>query len=524
MTRNRMVKNVAANWVHLVYGMVWGIVLTPIFVKTLGKSDYGIWLLIHSMVGYYGLLDLGTRSAVIRFVSRGLARKDHQEVNEIVNTAIAIYSAIGAAALLLSVALGFLLPHFEKFAASEHPDVTLLVILIGANVAIALPGKMIEGVLSASERFDLSNGIAMAFAFVRNGIFIALLYSGGGLIELSWALFATTAVEQTTIAWTVRRQVPVLRYSFAFARRNRLRGIFNYGVHSFLGTAGDRLRLYSDALVIGSYLPSSAIAGFNIGQRPLVYINKMSLGISRVLTPAFSRTEASSSPAQLATMLIVGTRASTILTSLACVVLLLSGQDLLTLWVGDEFAESGAVLLALLPGYFLAAGAMPVNSILLGTSKHRVLSLVTIIEGIVNLGLSLWWVRTGGIVGVAWGTTVPMIAARFLLLPSYACRTIGLSFGRYLREALAPCLPGVVLGVAAGYGMKRVLPNVDLLSVIAVDLVVVVVYTGATLCVMLMTHDPIVPQFVRRRLSIKRRPSAPVDPAESELEEHSTSV
>jgi hypothetical protein len=64
-------------------------------------------------------------------------------------------------------------------------------------------------------------------------------------------------------------------------------------------------------------------------------------------------------------------------------------------------------------------------------SKHRYLAIQTIIEGVANLVLSIWWARSYGMIGVAMGTLVPMFVAKMILQPAYVCRTAGISLARY---------------------------------------------------------------------------------------------
>jgi O-antigen/teichoic acid export membrane protein len=490
-SRSKLLRNIASNWARIGTGVFWGLVLTPIFLKTLGKSDYGIWLLINSLVGYYGLLDLGTRAAVVRYASRSIALQDDGETNETFNTALMVYTVVGLVALGLSFALAFILPRIPNFAVGQHPDAGLLLIVIGANVAVALPGKLIEGMLSAIERFDLSNAIGISFAAGRNLIFIAILLAGADLVTLSWVLLLTTIVEQTTITFVVLRKIPTLRLSLRLARRSQMRHIFNYGIHSMIGQAGERLRLYTDSVVIGAFMPAAAIAVYTVGQRPLSYLSKLSLGVSRVLTPTFSRIEALSTNERLGKLLLLGTRGSTLITSLACVVMLISGPDLIHLWVGDGFEESVHVLHALLPAYLLSAGTTPVNSILLGTSRHQRLSQVTIVEGVINIALSIVLIQKLGVLGVAIGTSIPMVIARVFVLPIYACRNIELPYRTFLTRGLAPALPGLVAGALIGWIVQGQLPDRSLLSVGATVAATTVGYLAATWVVLVTTRDPL---------------------------------
>jgi len=69
----QIVKNVSSNWFALIVNVLVGIFLSPFILHRLGDAAFGIWVLIFSITGYYGLFDLGIRSSVVRYVSKAKA-------------------------------------------------------------------------------------------------------------------------------------------------------------------------------------------------------------------------------------------------------------------------------------------------------------------------------------------------------------------------------------------------------------------------------------------------------------------
>src|ERR1700681_4896362 len=105
----RIAQNVLSNWLALATITVVGFFLSPFVVHHLGNLTYGVWVIIGSLVSYMNLLDLGLRGAVTRFVSKGVAQKDHEQSGQAVSGALWIRLwislAIIAAGLVLSVGL-----------------------------------------------------------------------------------------------------------------------------------------------------------------------------------------------------------------------------------------------------------------------------------------------------------------------------------------------------------------------------------------------------------------------------------
>src|SRR6267143_739123 len=112
--RKEIIKNVGASWLSLGVNILVGIFLSPFILHHLGDTAFGIWVLIFSVTGYYGLFDLGIRSSVIRYVSTYTATNDTQGLAKLINTSLATYTAIGAVAMTLTLVasafVGRLLP------------------------------------------------------------------------------------------------------------------------------------------------------------------------------------------------------------------------------------------------------------------------------------------------------------------------------------------------------------------------------------------------------------------------------
>ena len=95
---------------------------------------------------------------------------------------------------------------------------------------------------------------------------------------------------------------------------------------------------------------------------------------------------------------------------------------------------------------------------MMGIGKHRLLSKVQMGEALCNLGLSILLVRRWGIVGVAWGTTLPSLTKNFLFWPWYVYRILGISPGKFaLTTWLRPAF-GIVAFAVLTYSTEWVWP------------------------------------------------------------------
>jgi len=92
--KREILKNVGSSWFSLGVNVVTGIFLSPFILHHLGDEAFGLWVLIYSVTGYYGLFDLGIRSSIVRYVAKYSATGQQEEMNLLINTALFNYAKL----------------------------------------------------------------------------------------------------------------------------------------------------------------------------------------------------------------------------------------------------------------------------------------------------------------------------------------------------------------------------------------------------------------------------------------------
>src|SRR5271157_708182 len=105
--QRQILRNVGSSWFALGVNIAVGIFLSPYILHRLGDTAFGLWILIFSATGYYGLFDLGIRSSIVRYVAKYSATGEQEELNRLVNSALFSYSGIGILAMAITVVTSF---------------------------------------------------------------------------------------------------------------------------------------------------------------------------------------------------------------------------------------------------------------------------------------------------------------------------------------------------------------------------------------------------------------------------------
>ena len=443
----RVLRNVVTNYLRFFVGGLLGMVITPIMVHALGDGDYGLWIAVFSLTGYFGLIDQGIRPSLVRFVSRDHALGDQEGLRRTLNSALALFGVAG----LLTIGVTFVLAgNFEHWFAVEPGHRHLVrdvVLLAGLSVAAGFPLGVFGAVLSGLQRYDLGNAVGIGVAVLRAIAFVVVLRMGGGLLELAWASLLMTLLGHVLTLFVVLRLLPGMRFGPRWVNADSLRAIGSYGGFAFIGALASSLTFQTDALVITALITASAVTPFALAAGLVETVRSLVYSATFVLSPTASELETRGETGKLHAMLLAGAKYSVLLSWPVLFGLMVFGENFLVTWVGPHFATtspwrqvltiggpqaSGSQVLTILcVPTLLSLPQSTASALLFGVSRHKGVVTISLASALLNLVLSLLWARPLGLAGVALGTAVPLALLGGGATVIYACRALGLPLATY---------------------------------------------------------------------------------------------
>jgi O-antigen/teichoic acid export membrane protein len=411
-------------------------------VDHLGKASYGIWALVMSS-GLLRLRGSGVRPAVVYFIARHDAKGESAEVNRYVNTAFVTFAVAGAVVFLLVGALAPFVPRLFHVSPEHATEASWAVAITGLSFALTLPFNAYSAVLVGKQRYSWLASTDLVVLAAKTTAIVFLLSRGYGIVALALVTFAAEAVDMTVKTVLAFRSEPRLSFAPTLCDRPHVKALLRYGGLAVLVGAAHQLIWRTDAIVIGAMISDEAIALFTVGANLAVYARNFVAAAGRVLTPAAAALDAKADRAGIVDMLTRGSRASLLLGGAILVYLVAAGEPFLGRWMGKDFrGDSATVLMLVALGAIAPVAATPFEAVLAGTARMKKLAVLTIVEGIANLALSIALAIPYGIVGVALGTMIPALAVRLIALPLIALRELGGSYGALARAWAVPALAG----------------------------------------------------------------------------------
>ena len=453
----RIARAICSNWLGMgVTGAV-SFLLAPFLIHRLGLLYYGMWVMVGSVIGYYGLLDIGMSGTLQRFVAHYSGADKRDALTESLASALALSAAVAVIICASGLVSMFFLPRFFHVDGAEIWTFRYVLLLTALAVAISFPARTTGAYLRGLQRFDLTNAAAIATTVLRAAAIVGALLAGYGVVAVAAITLLTAVLTFLMQAIAIRQVDRGLALTTQSVSWSRLRELFNFSIFVAIMSVGDYFRFNLDSIVIARCLSLALVTPFAVAGSLISYFMSAIVGVSGPVLTEMSRLYGLDDKEGLKLCYLRATR----LTCLASVgggaLLIFNGRMLFHFWLGSGFESSYLILVVLTVSYVTALAQSPSIALFYAQGRHKLMSYWTVAEGIVNLALSIWLASRLGVVGVALGTAIPMVVTKLTIQPWLALHVSGLSLRQYLADALRP---GLIVGVASGsliygFGLNR---------------------------------------------------------------------
>lgn len=476
LIRRRIVFGTLSNYTGQIISLITWFLLTPFILGRLGAADYGLWLLVSSVVAYGQLLDFGMTSAVIKYVPEFMARGELEQVQKLIATALRIYSALGLGAFGISIILAPFFPTFFNIAPEENNKAFWLVLLMGLSLGIEIPGMTAYSVLRGLQRLHIVNFLNIIGTLLTAFASVVVLLLGGSLLPMIALNIPITILMQGVAVWCLRQVAPEVKYGWSGASWEFVGRIVRFSSSVFIQQMGGRLQTRTDEIVIGIILPISYITPYSLARRLSGIAQLLTNQFMKVLMPLASELQAENDLSRLRKLYISSTRLTlAIFLPIGCTIVVLA-PSVLTVWVGAAYASSANLVLILTLAGLVVASQWPAGAILQGIARHKILAITSLGSGLVNLVLSIALARPFGLLGVAYGTLIPsVIECLFIVLP-FTLRIVEVKAVEALKDIFLPPFLPVIPTVAILYLLDAVVAPSSIFALIFIATVAGLIY------------------------------------------------
>lgn len=451
---NQLKAGAILSYISMGLGYIISIIYTPIMLRLLGQSEYGLYNLVASVVSYLGLLSFGFGSAYMRYYSKYKVKDDEKNIAKLNGMFLVVFSIIGFIALLAGgiLVLNTGLIFGEKLTVSELSTAKVLMAIMVFNIAISFPASIFNSYIIANEEYVFQKLLQMVKIVINPFIMLPVLlmgYKSIGMVVVTTVL--TILVEVGNMMFCFKKlKIKFHFHQFDFSLMKEM-AIFSSYI--FLNMIIDQINWNVDKFILGRFRGTVAVAIYGLAAQLNTYYLSIASTISSVFIPRVNRMVAIDSDNQELTDLFIKVgRVQFILLSLVCSGIIFFGRPFINMWAGADYSEAYPIVLLLIIPVTIPLIQNLGIEIQKAKNMHQFRSWIYLFIAMANVFLSIPLTKEYGGVGAALGTAIALLVGNGLVMNWYYHNRVGINIKcfwsemfKFSKSLLLPIAVGVIM-------------------------------------------------------------------------------
>lgn len=477
MKINQLKAGAALSYISMGLGYIISIIYTPIMLRLLGQSEYGLYNLVASVVSYLGLLSFGFGSAYVRYYSRYKVKDDEKNIAKLNGMFLTVFIIIGLIALFAGgiLVINTELIFGEKLTISELSTAKVLMAIMVFNLSLSFPASVFNSYITANEEYIFQKILQMVKVVINPFVMLPVLlmgYKSIGMVVVTTILNITVEIANAVFCFKKLK----MKFSFHKFDFSLMKEMTVFSSYIFLNMIIDQINWSVDKFILGRFRGTVAVAVYGLAAQLNSYYLSLSTAISNVFIPRVNRMVATNNDNKELTSLFtrVG-RVQFILLSLVCSGLIFFGQPFISMWAGKNYVEAYPIAqLLIIPVTIPLIQNLGIE-IQKAKNMHQFRSWLYFFLAIANLFISIPLAKVYGGVGAAAGTAASLFIGNGLIMNWYYHNKVGLDM-RYFWKEISKFAKAFLVPIAVGILMNLFIDLYHIVPFLICGVVYVIIF------------------------------------------------
>ncbi len=430
----RLWQGVLANLFGQFGTAVMQLVGVPIFLHFWGLVQYGEWLLIYTIPGYFGLADMGLGTVAANAMCMHVAKGEIKAALAVFDTVLWML-VLGCAALVLvvlAVMYGWPIHSWFSFSYLSESQLYACVAFFLAYSFFAMLSGLLNSIYRSEEAYARAQLITNSLRLLEFFVIMLGVVAGQGLVFAAAALFTTRLVGFLFIYLDLRRRYAWFRVVLNEFSVATARSLFQPAMAFFIFPTGHVMLNQGLVVLVAKSLGPTAVVTFSTLRTLVNFLRQMVSVLNQSAWPEFSRLLAKESIelAQLLFFKIIQLSLGLLL--LATIFLHFFTPPFLSYWTLGKVSVEQPFYSILLLSAGLATGWNTAMIVSISVNAHSRIAYAFLAGALVAFGAAWYFVEQWGLLGVA----LALLALDIWMLPitfQAALRLLGSSFSSLNR-------------------------------------------------------------------------------------------
>lgn len=421
MKKSEVKYGAVLSYILILFSSVYGLVIMPYVLGTIGESEYGVYKTIGSITATLSVMEFGLGGTMQRFLAKYRAQKEEEKAYNYSAMCMIQAIVLAVAMLLVGGVLYFSLDkaYGSTFTPHELLRAKQIYTVLVVYVALHLLENVFNGIIAGYGKFIFSNSVKIISLFVKIILYFVILPqfpNALAIVFLSLALEVIVIIAEFIYSKTVLHH-RIKLYSWD---GNVFKESFVYTLLLFIQSLIIQLNGNIDNVVIGAVIGTSAVTVYSFAIQIYNMYEQCATSVSSVILPSVTNLIYNGAThTELENIIVKYGRVQWAVLGAALSGFICFGKEFFMLWLGNGFEDCYYLgLILMIPVTF----PLIVNTCLAILKAKNMLRFRTVAmaySALLNLVLTVIGTRIWGYWAAAIGTALSTVIGSVISLNIY---------------------------------------------------------------------------------------------------------
>lgn len=397
----QFLRGLGSSWLATLATVVYSLLSVPIALRYLTVEEFGLFVLLLQVAGYFTLIEIGLSAAAARILVDYKDNPNSGKYGSVILTSFLVCAVQASVVLFLGLFLAPWIVRLVGVPAALTDVATLLLRWLAVTSALAMVFRIYGSVLYANKRLDLIHAFTGGNFLLGLAVLATILGLGGGLAGLVWLFLVQTAAA-IALPLVACQKLGLLPKKGCWGKPSfeRFRELFGFGKDIFLVNVGNQVLEASQLIIVTRTMGLTAAATWSVSTKLFTLVYQIVTKIQGTAIVFFAEMMVRGEKESLATRFrqIYQLTAGIVVVALA--VVLAINHTFVSVWADPSLAWSLPLSILLATSVLLNAIIRCSGDFIVHTKQIGAFRYLYFLEAIMFVLLALWLTAQFGFYGI----------------------------------------------------------------------------------------------------------------------------
>ena len=400
------------SYAMIFFNIIAGLLYTPWMIHQIGKSDYGLYILVTTFLNYF-VIDFGMYQAINKLLSEYRAKGQYEKERDIIGVASKIYLILDIFVILALVIVYLLIDSiFANLSEDELQKFKTVYIIAGSFSVLSFPFGFLKGIFQSHEYyvqikiFEFCQRIGLIL------LTVILLLCDLGLYALVIAYGLIPFV--INVSKAIYLKYKGVEISKHYWNKNIAKNILSVSSFLLLIVLSNLFTNNISPTLIAAFSSTEEVALFGIAATLSGYTNSFAGAINGLFLPRVTEMYVKGQNKEIDKLTLDVATIQFLVTGFVAIGVLLIGDTFISVWVGNDFHKSYYIAILLIIPTLLTNLQQIESTLLFVSNQLKYESYMEVLTAITSVIVSVMLIPKIGALGAGVGICVGNLLFKFV--------------------------------------------------------------------------------------------------------------